>query len=155
MRRVGVSTWDAVPLLGAGAPTPDVLMIRCGLTAPQGTLAAAEQLIAELEPVEVRGMAPFGGAGTDQLWQDVNPAIFLDEPSRARDPGRFQAALAAAFAIPRVAAVAARTSSTSHLTDLHDALTLTADQNTVARYRALLAARPASSPARTKEHSPR
>lgn len=138
----GVSTWDPGTLLGSSVPEPpDVVMVRCGLKVPLHVLDAAEQFISELEPREVRGMSPFGGSTADPVWNKVDPARFLDAASRAGEPGRFQAALAVAFAVPRVSAVAVGTGETSHLDELCDAVDLRADLDTVARYWALLAQR--------------
>lgn len=141
-RAWGISTWDPVALLSSRAPVPpDVVMVRCGLTAPARALATAEQFIINLQPREVRGMSPFGGNTAVPVWTNVDPTRFLDSTSRATKPSRIQSALAVAFALPRVAAVAVGTSDGIHLDQLCDAVDLRADQDTVARYRALLAHR--------------
>ena len=138
----GFSTWDPGPLLGRITPAPpDVVMVRCGLTTPAPILAGAEQLLTQLHPRETRGMSPFGGSTTDLIWSKVDPARFLEPASRAEEPARVQSALAVAFAVPRVSAIAVGTGDADHLDQLCNALDLRADQNTVARYRALLAQR--------------
>lgn len=138
----GVSTWDPGALLGHDVPgPPDVMMVRCGLAVPHHILAAGEQLIKELRPREVRGMSPFGGSTADPIWSKIDPARFLSPDSRAKEPNRIQSAYAAAFALPRVCAVAVGTHDTDHLDQLCDATELEADPDTVARYRALLAER--------------
>ncbi len=138
----GISTWDPEMLLGLSLPVrPDVVMVRCGLAAPARILAAAEQLLTELQPREVRGMSPFGGSTRDPIWSKVDPARFLESASRAAQPNRVQSALAVAFAVPRVTAVAVGTGDTDHLDQLCDAVALRADSDTVARYRVLLARR--------------
>ncbi len=138
----GVSTWDPRVLLGSRVPTsPDVVMVRCGLTVPARVLVAAEQFIMEVQPHEVRGMSPFGGNTADPIWSKVDPARFLEPASRAKEPSRFQSAFAAAFALPRVSAVAVGTGDVSHLRQLCDAAGLQAEPDTVARYRALLTQR--------------
>lgn len=138
----GISTWDPGALLGSTVPArPDVLMVRCGLTVPAHILAAAEQFIMELQPRELRGMSPFGGSGADPIWSKVDPTRFLEAASRAEAPDLFTAALAVAFAVPRVAAVAVGTGDVDHLDQLCGAAHLRADADTVARYRALLTRR--------------
>lgn len=138
----GISTWDPGALLGLSLPTPpDVVMVRCGLTTPARILSDAEQLLTALQPREVRGMSPFGGSTTDPIWSKVDPTRFLEPASQAEEPNRVQSALAVAFAVPRVAAIAVGTGEVSHLDQLCDAVDLRADPDTVARYRALLARR--------------
>lgn len=138
----GISTWNPGALLGTSAPEPpDVLMVRCGLKVPARVLDAAEQFISELRPGEVRGMSPFGGTTADQMWSKVDPGRFLVAASQATEPSRFQSALAVAFAVPRVSAIAVGTGDTSHLNQLCDAVGLRADPNTMARYRAMLTQR--------------
>lgn len=138
----GISTWEPGPLLGRTAPAaPDVIMVRCGLTTSARILADAEQLLAQLHPSETRGMSPFGGSTTDPIWSKVDPARFLEPASRAEAPARVQSALAVAFAVPQVSAIAVGTGDVGHLDQLCDALSLRADQNTIATYRALLAQR--------------
>jgi aryl-alcohol dehydrogenase-like predicted oxidoreductase len=138
----GVSTWDPSTLLGRGAPAPpDVVVVRCGLAVPARILAASERFIRELQPREVRGMSPFAGNTSDPIWSKVDPARFLTPTSRAKQPSYIQAAFAAAFALPRVSAIAVGTHDAHHLGQLCDATALQADPDTVARYRALLAER--------------
>jgi aryl-alcohol dehydrogenase-like predicted oxidoreductase len=138
----GVSSWDPTALLGQSvSQPPDVLMVRCGLVVSARVLSAAEQLISQLRPREVRGMSPFGGTTADRIWRKVDPATFLDPASRHTAPTRVQSALAVAFAVPRASAVAVGTSDAVHLGQLCDAAKLRADPDTVGRYRALLAER--------------
>lgn len=138
----GISTWDPGALLGHDVPgRPDVVMVRCGLAVPARSLAAGEQLITDLQPREVRGMSPFAGSTSAAIWTQVDPARFLDTASRARGPSRIQSALAVAFAVPHVSAVAVGTRDPNHLDQLCEAAELRADPDTVARYRALLAER--------------
>jgi aryl-alcohol dehydrogenase-like predicted oxidoreductase len=138
----GVSSWDPTALLGQSvSQPPDVLMVRCGLAVSARVLSAAEQLMSQLRPRVVRGMSPFGGSMADSIWHQVDPAMFLDPASRDTAPTRVQAALAVAFVVPRVSAVAVGTSETNHLEQLRDAAMLRADPDAVGRYRSLLAER--------------
>lgn len=138
----GISTWDPEALLGLSPHVrPDVVMVRCGLATPARVLSAAEQFLMGLQPREVRGMSPFGGSARDPIWSKIDPARFLEAASRAAQPSRVQSALAVAFAVPRVTAIAVGTGEASHLDQLCDAVDLRADTDTVARYRALLARR--------------
>lgn len=135
----GISTWDPEPLLGHEVPAPpDVVMVRCGLTVPSPVLTTGEQFIRDLRPREVRGMSPFGGSTLDPIWSKANPTRFLIADSQSAEPSRIQSALAVAFAVPHVSAVAVGTRNGRHLDELCDATRLEADPKTVARYRALL-----------------
>jgi aryl-alcohol dehydrogenase-like predicted oxidoreductase len=138
-RAWGLSTWDPAPLLGRAIPEPpDVLMVRAGLMVPAGVLDAAEQLAEEIKPLELRGMAPLGGHGDDQAWTDVNTGLFLDPGQSAN---RIQAAVAAAFHLPAVQALAVGTGDPAHLTELAHAVHLDVNQPTITQYRTLIRAR--------------
>ena len=154
----GVSSWDPTALLGQSvSQPPDVLMVRCGLAVSARVLSAAEKLISQLRPREVRGMSPFGGTTAGRIWRTVDPAMFLDPASRDTAPTRAQSALAVAFAVPRVSAVAVGTSDAAHLGQLCDAAKLRADPDTVGRYRSLLATRRTlteTQPATVEESTP-
>lgn len=137
-RAWGLSTWDPRPLLGVADDTePDVLMVRAGLTVPAAVLDAADQLATILQPVQVWGMAPFGGNTADPIWTTVDTSLFLEQGERARG---LVAAFAAAFAVPGVERIAAGTARPEHLADLVGACALTTDPETVAHYRQLLRA---------------
>jgi aryl-alcohol dehydrogenase-like predicted oxidoreductase len=135
-RAWGVSTWNPRPLLGRESPEPpDVLMVRCGLLVPNAVLDSAEQLAAAMRPGEVRGMAPFGGNPADPVWSRVDTTLFL---SAGQEASRVQAAVAVAYRVPEVTAVAVGTCDPRHLADLTAAASLEVNSQVVRRYRALI-----------------
>jgi pyridoxine 4-dehydrogenase len=135
-RAWGLSTWNPAELLGLAAPEPpEVLMVRSGLMAPAAVLDAADQLAQELKPGELRGMAPLGGHAGDPVWSQIDTTMFL---TPGQDASRIQAAVAAAFAVPEVAAVAAGTGDPAHLAQLADAARLDVNPAAIAQYRALI-----------------
>jgi pyridoxine 4-dehydrogenase len=133
----GLSTWDPTPLLGRIVPgPPDVLMVRAGLMVPSGVLDAAEQFAEQIRPVELRGMAPLGGHGDSQAWNQVDAArLFLAPGQQA---SRIQAVIAAAFAIPSVRAVAAGTGNPAHLAELSAAVRIDVNPAAIEQYRTLI-----------------
>lgn len=132
----GLSTWDPTPLLGRIVPVPpDVLMIRSGLMVPARVLDAAEQLADQIQPVELRGMAPLGGHSDDPAWEQVDTRLFLAAGQQAN---RIQAAVAAAFNLPAVQAVTAGTGDPAHLVELAAAARLDVNPDAIARYRTLI-----------------
>ena len=135
-RAWGLSTWDPRRLLAvADEASPDVLMVRAGLTVPATVLDAAEHLVAVLRPERVWGMAPFGGDSADPIWSSVDTGMFLT-PGQQASP--LQAAVAAAFAIPSVQRLAVGTSRPEHLAELVAACGLAVSPQRVASYRELL-----------------
>ncbi|MBS2533318.1 aldo/keto reductase [Catenulispora sp. NF23] len=139
-RAWGLSTWNPRPLLGRTIPEPpDVLMIRAGLMVPAEVLDAAEQLIDEVKPVELRGMAPLGGHSGEPVWTEVDPAALFLRPGQ--NANRVQAAVAAAFHLPAVTAVTAGTGNPHHLAELAQAPQLDVNLRAVEQYRTLIRAR--------------
>lgn len=144
-RAWGISTWNPHRLAERtwSLPRPDTVMVRAGLSVPAPVLDAAERLTEQLGARRVHGMAPFGGNAADPLWGRVDTSLFLAPGQRA---DRLQAALAAAFALPRVERIAVGTSSPAHLEEIVQAGSLTVSPETVQRYRALLRGRTERSP---------
>ena len=139
-RAWGVSTWDPAPLLGRIVPEPpDVLMVRAGLMVPARVLDAAEQLIDEVKPVELRGMAPLGGHGSGSAWTLVDSAALFLHPGQTAT--QVQAAVAAAFQLPAVEAIAVGTGNPAHLRELAKAPRLDLNLRAVKQYRTLIRAR--------------
>lgn len=83
-------------------------------------------------------MAPLGGHDDDPAWADVNTALFL-KPGQSAN--RVQAAVAAAFRLPAVQALALGTGDPAHLTELANAARLDVDLHTIEQYRTLIRAR--------------
>lgn len=136
-RAWGLSTWDPTPLLGRIVPAPpDVLMVRAGLMVPTGVLDAAEQLAEQIRPAEMRGMAPLGGHGDNPVWNQVDAAALFLAPGQQAN--RVQAAIAAAFAIPDVQAVAAGTGNPAHVAELAAAARLDVNPTAIEQYRTLI-----------------
>ena len=139
-RAWGLSTWNPEPLLDSVIPEPpDVLMVRAGLKVPADVLDAAEQLAAEAKPVELRGMAPLGGHGSESAWTRVDPAALFLHPGQ--NANRVQAAVATALHLPAVDAVAAGTGSSDHLIELAQAVRLDVNLHAIEQYRTLIRAR--------------
>lgn len=144
----GISSWRAAALAPYAAtllatgwrPAVDALMTRCGLTVSPSALEAAEHLAGLLgvSGTSWWGMAPFGGDTGAVGW----PPAHTFAPGRRCSP--VQAAFAAAYHLPKVAAVAVRADQPHHLSELLAAARLSIDQGRVAAYRALLADRKAT-----------
>jgi hypothetical protein len=92
-------------------------------------------------------MAPLGGHGADPIWNQVDAAaLFLAPGQRANRP---QAAVAAAFGLPGVQAVAAGTGNSAHLAELVAAARLNVNLDAIEQYRTLIRQR--ASVARTSQ----
>lgn len=145
----GVASWDPSPLLNlvdTTAPRPSVLMVRAGLLVGSRTLDAAETLIEAwgLHGGPVWGMSPFGGSTDAQVWDKVEPRIFLRDNSRL---SRVQAAFRTAYRLPEVSSVAVGTDDPAHLGALIGALDGEVDEQTIREYRNLLRDRSRTQPA--------
>ncbi|GCD99894.1 aldo/keto reductase [Embleya hyalina] len=139
----GIASWNprCLPaLVDDRLPRPNVLMTRAGLLAGIEVLNAADALAAQWQVDKHHrwGMSPFGGSTASELWQRVDPRIFL------RDPGnttRIEAAFRISYCLPSVSAVAVGTDDPGHLRALVEALRLTPHAERLAAYRAGLQAR--------------
>ncbi|MFJ8842422.1 aldo/keto reductase [Streptomyces cyaneofuscatus] len=134
----GISTWDPRPLSGLTSieiPRPDVLMVRSGLLVGAEILHAADVVAARLRPTVVWGMSPFGGNGSDLIWQRFDPRVFMHTPERCTP---MQAAFRTAFHLPTVNAVAMGTNKASHLHELTKSMEYPVDLEAVSTYRDLL-----------------
>lgn len=144
----GVAAWDPSPLLNlvdATVPRPSVLMVRAGLLVGSGTLDAAEALTEMwgLRDGSVWGMSPFGGSTDAQVWDKVDPRIFLRDSSRL---SRVQAAFRTAYRLPEVSSVAVGTDDPDHLGALIDALDGEVDEHMIREYRNVLRDRSLTQP---------
>jgi aryl-alcohol dehydrogenase-like predicted oxidoreductase len=136
-RAWGISTWAPTLLLGRIVPAaPDVLMVRAGLMVPADVLDAAEQLAEQIRPAELRGMAPLGGHSDNPIWNQIDPAALFLAPGQQAN--RLQAAVAVAFALPGVQAVAVGTGNSAHLAELAAAAGLDVNPGAIEQYRTLI-----------------
>lgn len=138
----GIATWRPTELLPAlnqrpGWPTPDVLMVRAGLTVDAVTLDASDHLATLLgvDPGNRWGMSPFAGSTTDPAWRTTNLTPFL-EPRQLHTP--LQAACRLAYELPRVSHLAVGTDNPAHLRELVAATELAVSAHAVDRYRQLI-----------------
>lgn len=136
-RAWGVSSWDPRLLLYRNyqGPTPDVLMLRAGLTVPSVVLEAGDRLVAAMGPTEVWGMAPFGHRTIDPVWTALDVGPFL---ARGQEPTTIEGAFAVAYHAPDVVRMAVGTTRIDHLAQLNAARLLHVDTAAVARYRSLI-----------------
>lgn len=137
VRAWGVSSWDPRPLIHRNyqGPTPDVLMLRAGLTVPSAVLEAGERLTAAMAPTEVWGMAPFGHRATDPVWTALDVGPFL---APGQEATIVEGAFAVAYQVPDVVRMAVGTTRVDHLAQLNTARMLHVDTTAIARYRALI-----------------
>ncbi|OHV47332.1 MULTISPECIES: aldo/keto reductase [unclassified Frankia] len=140
----GISSWDTAPLiraldgdLFAKAPTPDVLMVRAGLTVPSDQLDASERAAQRLGVPSDRlwGMSPFGGDAARDVWKRIKAATFL-QPNE--EGSNVQAVFRVSYELPRVTRIAVSSGSTDHMRELVSAEALKVDLDQIARYRQLL-----------------
>lgn len=136
-RTWGISTWNPKPLLDSAweVPSPDVIMVRAGLSVPATVLDAGEQLTERLGARQVWGMSPFAGNAADPIWTQIDTSHFLEpgQPASA-----LQVGIAAAFAIPGAVRLAVGTSRIDHLAESVQASSLDVNAETVKQYRMLL-----------------
>ncbi|MER5869334.1 aldo/keto reductase [Streptomyces sp. NPDC002044] len=139
-RSWGISSWDPRGLVDHPwvNNAPDVLMIRAGLAVPVHVLDAGEKLAASTGAQQLRGMSPFGGFATADVWSRFDARVFLADGPAA---GGLQAVFAAAFALPPVTQIAVGTSSPEHLAELVRASRFSVNTAKVDEYRRLLAER--------------
>lgn len=140
--RWGIATWRPAELLPAlsrqpGWPTPDLLMVRAGLTVDAATLDAADRLTTLLgvDPANRWGMSPFAGSTSETAWRSTNLAAFL-EPGQPHTP--IQAACRLAYELPRVSHLAVGTNNPAHLRELVAATELAVSAQAIDRYRQLI-----------------
>ncbi len=141
----GISSWDTRPLLEAldsdsavNASTPNVLMVRVGLTVASDQLDASERTAERLgvSPDRLWGMSPFGGDATRDVWNRIKAATFLLRPNE--EISNLQAVFRVSYELPRVARIAVSSSSIDHMRELVSAGALRVDLDQIARYRRLL-----------------
>lgn len=140
--RWGIATWRPAELLPAfrqqpSSPTPEVLMVRAGLTVDAATLDAADRLATLLGVDQANrwGMSPFAGSTTAPAWRRTNLAPFL-EPGQPHTP--LQAACRLAYELPRVSHLAVGTDNPAHLRELVAATELVVSAQAIDRYRQLI-----------------
>ena len=143
-RAWGIASWNprpVVPLIREGLPAPSVLMVRAGLLVGSDTLAASEALAArwDMRGEALWGMSPFGGSIHDPVWKNVDPRLFLQNPTIGLS--RLQAAFRAAYRLPHVGTIAVGSGDPAHLRQLLDSLGCDVDERVVAQYRELLRGR--------------
>ncbi|WP_250284631.1 aldo/keto reductase [Frankia sp. CiP1_Cm_nod2] len=140
----GISSWDTRPLIQvldddpfAKAPTPDVLMIRVGLTVSSDQLDASERTAERLgvPPDRLWGMSPFGGDAARDVWKRIKAATFLCPDEHGSN---MQAVFRASYELPRVTRISVSSSNIDHMRELVSAETLKVDPDQIARYRQLL-----------------
>nr|WP_203673085.1 aldo/keto reductase [Streptomyces sp. SID13666] len=133
----GISTWSPSPLLESAweVPSPDVIMVRAGLSVPSLVLDAGEQLTERLGARQIWGMSPFAGDAAGPIWTQVDTRQFL---SPGQQGSALQSGIATAFAIPGVTRLAVGTSRLDHLADLAEAVSFEVNSTTVNQYRTLL-----------------
>jgi aryl-alcohol dehydrogenase-like predicted oxidoreductase len=139
----GIASWNPRHLLPAveepgDAPIPQVFMARAGLTVSSRTLDAIEAAATlwGLSPDQRWGMSPFAGHSTDPVWDQVNVRAFLPDGSSCSN---LAAAFRVSYELPRVSRVAVGTNNLGHLGELLQASRLSANDEVINSYRALLA----------------
>ncbi len=140
----GISSWDAGPLIQAldGDPfakalTPEVLMVRAGLTVPSDQLDASERTAERLgiPPNRLWGMSPFGGDAARDVWKKIKAATFLCQDEQGSN---VQAVFRASYELPKVTRISVSSGRIDHLRELVAAESLKVDLDQIARYRQLL-----------------
>jgi aryl-alcohol dehydrogenase-like predicted oxidoreductase len=140
--RWGIASWEPAGLLPAlshasNPPTPDLLMVRAGLSLDAVTLDAAERLttLLGITPANRWGMSPFAGSPADPAWHTTDLAPFL-EPDQPHTS--LQAAYRLAYELPKVIHMAVGTDNPAHLRELVAATQLAVSADGVDRYRQLI-----------------
>ncbi|MFI0218236.1 hypothetical protein [Streptomyces lydicus] len=90
-------------------------------------------------------MSPFAGSAANEVWNRVDPRLFLKGPTD--ELSRTQAAFRVAYCLPRVGTVAVGSDNPAHLRELLDARRYEVDSQTVRQYRDLLHGRAHRHPA--------
>lgn len=137
----GIASWEPAPILNAlagrsGCATPDVVMVRAGLTLSADELRDAEQLCRMFGANTRRwGMSPFAGRTSDPVWSTTDLSAFL-APEQPHTTA--QAAFRLAYELPEVETVAVGTADLDHLRQLAQAPSLRIADGAIERYRELI-----------------
>ncbi|MGH3719677.1 MAG: hypothetical protein ACRDRI_12745 [Pseudonocardiaceae bacterium] len=84
-------------------------------------------------------MSPFGGEATHPVWERVDARQFLQGRTQECSPA--QSAFRVAYELPHVSRMAVSVGIVEHLAQLVAATAFDANDNRIARYRALLCAK--------------